>query len=262
MQHKPIGIFDSGVGGTSIWREITYTLPNEDTIYLADSKYAPYGKRTRAEILELSIKNTEKLLDLGCKIIVVACNTATTNAIKELRSKYKVPFIGIEPAIKPAAIHTQTKKVGVLATKGTLSSELFAKTSDLYASNIEVIEVIGTGLVELIEQGKINSPEMYDLLSSYINPMIKKNIDYLVLGCSHYPYLIPVLQKMLSNQVTIIDSGQAVARQTKAILKKNNLLNPNHKLGTHILYTNGNLSTLEEILKTSLVDYSVSQLDF
>lgn len=262
MQQQPIGIFDSGVGGTSIWKEITHTLPNEDTIYLADSKYAPYGKRSKAEILQLSIKNTEKLLELGCKIIVVACNTATTNAIKELRSKYKIPFIGIEPAIKPAAIHTQTKKVGVLATKGTLSSELFAKTSDIYASNIEVIEVIGTGLVELIEQGKINSPEMHELLSSYINPMMKKNIDYLVLGCSHYPYLIPVLSEMLSDQVTIIDSGQAVARQTKAILEKNNLINPNNTLGKHTLYTNGNLSTLQEILKTSPVEYSVGPLDF
>ncbi|MBP2832482.1 glutamate racemase [Aquimarina sp. U1-2] len=262
MQKQPIGIFDSGVGGTSIWREITATLPNEDTIYLADSKYAPYGKRPASEIIELSSKNTEKLIDFGCKIIVVACNTATTNAIKALRLKYKLPFIGIEPAIKPAAIRTQTKKVGVLATKGTLSSKLFAKTSDLYTGNIELIEVIGTGLVELIEEGKINSPEMHKLLSLYIQPMVKKNIDYLVLGCSHYPYLIPLLRQMLPNHVTIIDSGQAVARQTKAILQKYTLLNPDRKPGTHTLFTNGNLFSLQEILKPNLVDYSVSGLRF
>ncbi|GAA4273988.1 glutamate racemase [Aquimarina gracilis] len=262
MQQQAIGIFDSGVGGTSIWKEITQLLPNEDTIYLADSKYAPYGKRSKAEILELSIKNTEKLLGFGCKIIVVACNTATTNAIKELRSMYDVPFIGIEPAIKPAALHTKTKKVGVLATKGTLSSELFAKTSDLYARNIEVIEVIGKGLVELIERGQIHSNEMHKLLFSYIAPMIKKNIDYLVLGCSHYPYLIPILQTMLSSKVTIIDSGEAVARQTQAILKSNNLLTTNTKSGKHILYTNDNVDTLVDILKSSTTDYSVSRLDF
>ncbi len=262
MQHNPIGIFDSGVGGTSIWKEITQLLPHENTIYLADSKYAPYGKRSKAEILELSVKNTETLLDFGCKIIVAACNTATTNAIKELRSRYDVPFIGIEPAIKPAAIHTKTKKVGVLATKGTLSSELFAKTSDLYARNIEVIEVIGAGLVELIENDKIDSPEMQSLLSSYMNPLIKKNIDYLVLGCSHYPYLIPILKKMLSDRVTIIDSGEAVAKQTKAILERTALINTNTKLGTHSLYTNENVVILEKILKSSASSYAVNKLDF
>ncbi|WP_109299609.1 glutamate racemase [Aquimarina sp. AU474] len=262
VQNQAIGIFDSGIGGTSIWNEITAALPFEDTIFLADSKYAPYGKRSKEEILALSIKNTEKLLEFNCKIIVVACNTATTNAIKVLRSTYDIPFIGIEPAIKPAAIHTQTKKVGVLATKGTLSSELFAKTSDLYAQNIEVIEVIGTGLVELIEEGKIHSTEMYALLDSYITPMIAQNIDYLVLGCTHYPYLIPILKKMLSSDVKIIDSGEAVARQTKSILTTNELLNPNTTSGTHLLYTNGDIYPLKDILKTHTVDYSVKALDF
>ncbi len=262
MQHQAIGIFDSGVGGTSIWKEISLALPNENTIYLADSKNAPYGKRSKDEIIALSVKNTEKLLELNCKIIVVACNTATTNAIKVLRSTYDIPFIGIEPAIKPAAIHTQTKKVGVLATKGTLSSELFTKTSDLYTHNIEVIEVIGTGLVELIEEGKIDSPEMQTLLTSYIEPMIKKDIDYLVLGCSHYPYLIPILRKILSDKVTIIDSGEAVAKQTKVILDANDLLNPSSKTGTHYLYTNSDIHTLQSMLKSNTVAHTVSYLAF
>ncbi|MBQ0735154.1 glutamate racemase [Aquimarina celericrescens] len=262
-QQRPIGIFDSGVGGTSIWKEITHVLPHEDTIYLADSKYAPYGKRSKEEILALSIKNTEKLLELNCKIIIVACNTATTNAIKELRATYDVPFIGIEPAIKPAAIHTKTKKVGVLATKGTLSSELFAKTSDLYARNIEVIEVIGTGLVELIEAGLINSPEMFSLLKSYLDPMLDQNIDYLVLGCSHYPYLIPTLEKILSDKVTIIDSGEAVARQTKAILASNNILNTTSQKGTHQLFTNENVYTLQSLLTSNTnITYTINTLDF
>ena len=261
-QDKAIGIFDSGIGGTSIWKEIADLLPHEDTIYLADSKYAPYGKRSKEEIIQLSIKNTEKLLSLDCKIIVVACNTATTNAIKILRSTYDVPFIGIEPAIKPAALNTKTKKVGVLATKGTLSSELFAKTSDLYTQNIEVIEIIGTGLVELIEEDKIYSKEMHDLLSTYVDPLIEQNIDYLVLGCSHYPYLIPILQKMLPDNVAIIDSGEAVAKQTKNILTQMKLLNPKSTSGTHLFHTNKNIKVLKSILKKQSEDLIVQELNF
>src|SRR5210317_591573 len=151
MSEQSIGIFDSGVGGTSIWKELHKLLPAENTIYLADSINAPYGHKSKEEIISLCKKNTEFLLKKGCKLIVVACNTATTNAIKILRENYNVPFIGIEPAIKPAALNTQTKAVGILATKGTLSSKLFHKTTNLYSSGIKVIEQVGDGLVELIE---------------------------------------------------------------------------------------------------------------
>ena len=137
MAKQKIGIFDSGIGGTSIWREIYELLPFEDTIYLADSINAPYGFRSKQEIIELSRKNTIKLLELGAKIIVVACNTATTNAIDELRNEFDIPFIGIEPAIKPAALNSNTKTIGILATKGTLSSSLFTKTSELYTQTYE-----------------------------------------------------------------------------------------------------------------------------
>ena len=222
---RPIGIFDSGVGGTSIWKEIHQLLPSEKTIYLSDSKYAPYGIKTQEEIISLSIKNTEKLLAMNCKLIVVACNTATTNAIKVLRSSYKVPFIGIEPAIKPAALKSSNKAIGILATRGTLTSELFSQTSEIYTKDIEVIEVEGNGLVELIESGKKDSEEAENLLKRLLRPMLQARIDYLVLGCSHYPYLIPLLKRILPEDVQIIDSGEAVARQTKAILLKNGLLN-------------------------------------
>ena len=161
--NNPIGLFDSGIGGTSIWKEIHQLLPNENTIYLADSKNAPYGQKTKEEIIHLSCKNTEFLLEQNCKLIVVACNTATTNAIKELRTKYKVPFIGIEPAIKPAALHSKTQKIGILATKGTLNSELFYKNVEQF-QDIQILEQIGYGLVELIENGQINSKEMNELL--------------------------------------------------------------------------------------------------
>ena len=151
MSKRPIGIFDSGVGGTSIWKEIHALLPNENSIYLADSNNAPYGAKGKETITNLCIKNTEFLISRGCKLIVVACNTATTNAINVLRKTYDIPFIGIEPAIKPAALQTKTNIVGILATKGTLSSALFYKTSDLFASNIKVVEQVGDGSVPLIE---------------------------------------------------------------------------------------------------------------
>ncbi|WP_299891715.1 glutamate racemase [uncultured Lacinutrix sp.] len=238
MSKQPIGIFDSGVGGTSIWKEIRTLLPNENTIYLADSKNAPYGAKTKNEIIELSIKNTEYLLQKGCKIIVVACNTATTNAISILREKYDVPFIGIEPAIKPAALQTQTKAIGILATKGTLSSALFHETLDLYSNGIKIIEQVGEGIVPLVETGMLNTTTMRSLLKPYLKPMLEANIDYLVLGCTHYPYLIPQLLDLLPKHVKIIDSGAAVAKQTKTILKQYSLLNNDIKKPTNAFYIN------------------------
>jgi glutamate racemase len=259
MSTNPIGIFDSGVGGTSIWREIHLLLPNEHTIYLSDSKNAPYGNRTKSEITNLSIKNTELLIEKGCKLIVVACNTATTNAIKTLRKNYAIPFIGIEPAIKPAALNTQTKTVGILATKGTLSSELFHKTTDLYSSGIKVIEQVGDGLVELIEHGDIHSEAMKTLLKKYLQPMIDAQIDYLVLGCTHYPYLIPLLLEILPKHVKIIDSGEAVARQTKAVLEQHNLLNFQKTNVKSQFFTNGNPEVMTKLLGEN---YKVEHLVF
>ena len=256
--NNPIGLFDSGIGGTSIWREIHELLPNEDTVYLADSKNAPYGQKSKEEIIHLSCKNTEFLLELNCKIIVVACNTATTNAIKELRNKYQIPFIGIEPAIKPAALNSQQHVIGILATQGTLNSELFYQTAQQF-QNTKIIEQIGHGLVPLIENGDINSPEMNQLLRDYLEPMIEANIDYLVLGCSHYPYLIPQIKKILPNHIKIIDSGEAVARQTKKILAEQVGLSEDHKKGKAVFFTNANPKVLNDILKQQ---YKVIQKDF
>jgi glutamate racemase len=255
--NQPIGIFDSGIGGTSIWKAIHELLPNEQTIYLADSKNAPYGQKTKAEIIALSMKNTEYLLTLGCKLIVVACNTATTNAIKELREKYKIPFIGIEPAIKPAALHSKTQTIGILATQGTLNSELFNKTVEMY-HDTKIIEQIGHGLVQLIENGSMNSPEMTQLLNEYLQPMIAANIDYLVLGCSHYPYLIPQIKKILPPHIQIIDSGEAVAKQTQNVLNEKvgrSTLTESHP----VFYTNTDPKVLSEILAHQ---FEVIQKDF
>jgi glutamate racemase len=248
MNKNPIGIFDSGVGGLSIWKEIITLLPFENTIYLADSVNAPYGEKSQDEIIRLCIKNTEKLINLGCKLIVVACNTATTNAIQILRETYNIPFIGIEPAIKPAGLQTKTKSIGILATKGTLNSSLFAETAKKYMEGITIIEKVGTGLVPLIETGQIESDEMTSLLNKYINPMLKNNVDCLVLGCTHYPFLIPQIEKITHNKIKIIDSGRAVAKQTNAVLVSKNTHNSSNISPSHKIYSNTNLHTIKTIL--------------
>ena len=259
MSTKPIGIFDSGVGGTSIWKELNTLLPFENTIYLAYSKHAPYVPKGKKRIIELSIKNTEFLLKNDCKLIIVACNTATTNAIDYLRKHYRIPFIGIEPAIKPAALNTKTKAVGILATKGTLSSALFNNTSSKFASDIKVVEQNGEGIVQLIESGQLNTAEMKDLLKIYLKPMLEAQIDYLVLGCTHYPYLIPMLTELLPKHVKIIDSGEAVARQTKTVLNQNNLLNSETLKPKLKFYSNGNPEILKQLVSK---DVKIDYLDF
>lgn len=261
MSKRPIGLFDSGVGGTSIWKEVHALLPNENTIYLADSLNAPYGLKGKQKIIELSIKNTELLIKKDCKLIIVACNTATTNAISYLRTHYNIPFIGIEPAIKPAALNSISKTIGILATKGTLSSELFHTTTSLYGSGsgIKIIEQEGEGLVQLIENGLINSPEMTTLLELYLKPMKAVNIDYLVLGCSHYPYLIPQLYDLLPKHVKIIDSGEAVARQTRAVLKKEKLINTITGKTNPKFYTNGHREVIESLIRNK---YNIKYLAF
>ncbi|WP_163398103.1 glutamate racemase [Flavobacterium fluviatile] len=255
--NNPIGVFDSGIGGTSIWSAIHELLPNEKTIYLADSKNAPYGQKSKEEIVALSKKNVDFLIENNCKLIVVACNTATTNAIQELRANYDIPFIGIEPAIKPAAHNSKTQVIGILATKGTLNSELFNKTAEMF-QDTKIIEQVGYGLVQLIEEGNLNSPEMTQLLESYLQPMIDADIDYLVLGCSHYPYLIPQIKKILPEHIQIIDSGEAVARQTKNILREKAGFSDSEK-SEPVFYINSNPAVLKSILNYK---YHVVQKDF
>ena len=262
MNDHPIGIFDSGVGGTSIWRELNSLLPAENMIYLADSRNAPYGEKSKGDIISLSRKNTEWLLSKNCKLIVVACNTATTNAIDTLRASFDVPFIGIEPAIKPAAIQSDSKKVGVLATKGTLASDLFLSTSKTHASEIEVLEQEGEGLVRLIEAGEIDSNKIRNLLHQYLDPMIDEDIDHLVLGCTHYPYLIPVLKEILPADVVIIDCGEAVARQAQRIMLQRDLQTGSTNEGWNEFYINADPAILKRFLDDSPANTSISYLDF
>ena len=262
MDKRPIGIFDSGVGGTSVWKEIHRLLPGESSVYLADSKNAPYGEKSNEEIIDLSIKNTELLIKRDCKLVVVACNTATTTAIGHLRAGYELPFIGIEPAIKPAALQSATGTVGVLATKGTLSSQLFNTTSQNHAGHIEIVEQEGKGLVRLIEAGQVNSEETRHLLQGFLQPMLEANIDHLVLGCTHYPYLVPVLKELLPQGIKIIDCGEAVARQTKNVLEKRGLSNTSGDRPTHHFYTNSDITILNRFLEDVTGIGGAAFLDF
>ena len=260
-----IGIFDSGLGGTSIYKEVHQLLPYENIIYLADSKNAPYGDKSTQEIIALSVKNTELLIQNKCKLIIVACNTATTNAIHILRKNYTVPFIGIEPAIKPATLQTTNNKIGILATKGTLSSALFSKTFKKYVNqDIQVTEIEGKKLVEAVENDLLNTPSFKSYFFQHITPFKEQEIDSLVLGCTHYPYLIPLIREFLPN-VKIIDSGFAVAQQTKRILHKHQLLNTSLSSPIVQFYTNGQVQLLAQLLKkhnTDFSSYQVNYLDF
>lgn len=243
-----IGIFDSGVGGLTIWNELRKLMPNESFIYFADSANAPYGERSQKEIIELSGRNTRFLLAKKCKIIVVACNTATTMAIAQLRKEFDVPFVGIEPAFKPAALQSRTKKIGVLATKGTLNSTLFNETYRRFGRDIQATIRVGSGLVELIENGKKDSAEMRQLLYRYLQPMIANDCDHIVLGCTHYPFLKPLIQELTPEHVEIIDSGAAVAQQTQRVLSNLEILAPRLVAGDHF-YSNGSHAVLASLLE-------------
>ncbi|MCC9042694.1 glutamate racemase [Myroides sp. M-43] len=254
-KNNPIGLFDSGIGGTTIWQEINLLMPCEDTIFIGDQRYAPYGVKSKQEIVDLSFKNIDYLLSLNCKIIVVACNTATTNAIVEMREKYDIPIIGIEPAIKPATILTKTSKIGILATKGTITSDFFASKVKLYP-DVQIIEQIGYDLVTLIESGKLYSEEMRLLLTSYLLPMVDQGIDTLVLGCTHYPYLKPMIETIIPNDIKIIDSGRAVAKHTKEILVELDLLSTKTDVGLNYFFSNTDIEILKTFVpQTGIVEY-------
>ena len=257
MNKQPIGIFDSGIGGLSILEEINRILPNENIIYLADNKNCPYGNKDSSDILKLSLKNTSLLIQMNCKIIVIACNTATTNAINEIRNSFSIPVIGIEPAIKPAIINTKTNKIGVLATEKTLTSSLFNKTSNKFSKKVKIYEQIGYGLVDLIEKGKIK--ETRDLLKSHIEPMLKSNIDQLVLGCTHYHFLIPIIKKILPKNINIQDPNEAIAKQTKKILTINNIKNSLENKYKNVIYVNGKTEIIKNMIK---LNGEVNSLDF
>jgi glutamate racemase len=245
MNNQPIGIFDSGVGGLSVWQEMIKLMPSESMYYYADSANCPYGEKSPAEITRLSQNIVDFLLAKQCKLIVIACNTATSAAIAYLRARYAIPIIGVEPAIKPAALLTQSGKVGVIATQGTLKGEKFQHTKNRYAQGVEVLVQIGYGLVELVESGKANSPEAQDLLAKYLAPMLSQGVDQIVLGCTHYPFLIPLIEQIIGKQAQVINPAVAVAKHTLYVLQHHQLKAELSQSADYQFFTSGNLSDLK-----------------
>lgn len=235
---NPIGIFDSGIGGVTILKEIVALLPCENVIYIADDKNCPYGIKTKEEIINLSIKNTEALINLGAKAIVVACNTATMAAVSTLREKFDIPFIAIEPAIKPASSATKSGVVGILATKSSIESEQLKALCKKYAKDKVIVTQAGVGLVQFVEDDKQNSHEAYQLLESYIQPMIEKKIDHLVLGCTHYPFFHKSLNKIVGGTgIVIINPAKSIAQQLERVMKEEKIMNESNQKGELIFYS-------------------------
>ncbi len=249
MNSGAIGIFDSGLGGLTVWAEVRCALPTESIIYLADGKNCPYGSLTKGRITELTINAVERLIKLNCKLIVIACNTATAAAIETLRERYpQVPIVGMEPAIKPACKATKSGVVGVLATKGSLEGAMFRNTKELYGKDIEVIASEGEGFVEAVESGEIESAKTEELVRRVVQPMVERGADTIVLGCTHYPLLLPVIERITQpHLIKIIDPSPAIARRVVQLLKDNNLqANVEHRAEYQFM-TFGNEEYLQRI---------------
>ena len=219
-----IGVFDSGLGGLSVWQALHDALPHESLIYLGDGKRCPYGSRSEEEVRQFTEEAVEKLLSEGCKLIVVACNTATAVAIKGLREKYPtIPFVGLEPAVKPAALTTKRGVIGVLATERSLLGDHFRRNEEKYGSEVTILKAVGEGFVEAVERNEEHTPETEALVRKAVEPLIEGGADKIVLGCTHYPFLREVIARVAGSGVEIIDSSEAVARRVATLLDENDL---------------------------------------
>lgn len=246
---RPIGILDSGVGGLSVLRHLQDLLPNEHLIYFADQAHIPYGSRSLEEIRAYTAEIVRFLLAQNAKLIVVACNTASGAALDHVRALFpQTPIVGMEPAIKPAALLTTTGKVGVLATPGTFTSSRYAALVGRFAQGISVYEDPCRGLVEQIERGALDAPETEAILRRAVGPMVEAGVDTIVLGCTHYPFVIPLLQRILGESVAIIDPAPAVARHTRNVLQQNHLLAPETQRGSLQLLTSGDAARLSDLV--------------
>jgi glutamate racemase len=234
-----IGLFDSGVGGLSVWREVARRLPHEATVYVADSIHCPYGPRSPRQIRDFARSITRFLIGQGAKLVVVACNTASAPALEALRAEFDVPIVGMEPAVKPAAQQTRTGHVGVLATAGTLNGDLFRRTSQRYAAGITVHVQVGEGLVERVEAGQADTPETEALLRTYLQPMLDAGVDQIALGCTHYPLLLPAIRRIVPEGIAVIDPAAAVARQVERVLMLNDLAAGEACVAGHRFFTSG-----------------------
>ena len=228
-------------------------LPHEDLIYFADQKFCPYGPRPAPEIRALSRRVVEFLLARDCKAIVVACNTASAAALDDLRQTFpERPIIGMEPAVKPAALNSHARKIGVLATAGTLQGDLFQRTRAAYAGGVEVLVQYPADWVERVERGEVDSPETEASVRQALEPMLEAGVDKIALGCTHYPFLTPVIERIAGTQVTILDPSEAVARQTARVLRERDSLNPQERPGRQVFYTSGDPEAFSQVFEKLL----------
>lgn len=250
---RPIGVFDSGVGGLSVWREIARQLPHEDTIYFADQIHIPYGPRSLEQIRGFSEAITRFLLDRGCKAIVVACNTASAAALQYLRATFpQVPFVGMEPAVKPAAETTHTGVVGVLATPATFQGALFASVVERFANGVRLINQICPGLVEQVESGKLDTPDTDAMLRGFLGPIVEGNADTIVLACTHYPFVVESIRRIVGPGINVIDPSPAIARQTGRLIDERQASAPKTRVGRHTFYTSGEREAFRAALERLL----------
>ena len=253
MQPKrPIGIFDSGVGGLSVAMEITRLLPAEDLLYIGDQANVPYGSKPLERIQQLSNSITRFLLEKKAKCVVVACNTASAASLHTLRQRYPtIPFIGMEPAIKPASQVTQTGAIGVLATPATFKGQLYNQTLQRYANGKKVYQSTCDGLVEQIEAGELNSPKTLQILQNALQPMLAAGVDSVVLGCTHYPFVLEQIANIAGPSVQIINPAPAVARQVRAVLQERSALEQGGSIGEITVLTTGNVHHTKKFIESS-----------
>jgi glutamate racemase len=245
---KAVGVFDSGVGGLSVLSQIRKYLPGEHLVYVADSAYIPYGCKTSEDVRDRCLLVAKFLLNQNIKALVVACNTATSMAVHTLRTELDIPVIGMEPPVKPAVHGSREGVVGVLATSGTLNSDRFNRLRLRFAVQAELFVQPCPGLVELIEQGDLQTDQMRNLLASYLQPLLDEGVDTLVLGCTHYPFILPLIRQIAGDSVSIVDTGDAIARELKRQLHTHSLLSENHQDGEVQFWSTGDTVAVQPVL--------------
>ena len=258
---NPVGVFDSGVGGLSVLREIRRELPHEDLLYVADSAHAPYGDKPSQQIEVRAIAIVEFLISQRAKAIVVACNTASGVAINMLRARFSVPIVAMEPAVKPAVTHTLSGVIAVLATSRTIASDNIAKLHERFGADVKILMQACPGLVEQVEAGDLSSDETRTLIEQYVNPLLKQGADTLVLGCTHYPFLAPLIREIAGSSVTIIEPAAAIARELHRRLASANLLSAESHAGTERFWSSATSDTTQSVISQLWkADVEVQQL--
>lgn len=262
--NKPIGVLDSGVGGISVLKHIHALLPNEQLLYVADSKYAPYGNKTPEQIQSRCFEIADFLIAKDAKALVVACNTATAAAIDVMRAKFTLPIIGMEPAVKPAAAATKNGIIGVLATVGTLKSAQFAALLESYGRNVKVVTQACIGLVECIERGELNNESTLELIKQYCQTLLDEGADTIVLGCTHYPFVRQLIEQVVGPEVVLIDTGAAVAKQLQMRLSALELLAGDQifsQTSNVAFWSNSEVTNAKQVI-TQLWGSSTTHIDF